>query len=123
MFGKGTYFAEHSSKSDLYAKPDNDGIRRTLLTLVCLGEAFRTKSGMTEFNMPPCAKCSLEIRASCTCPSKGDTFDSISAVTKDEGGSVDLPEHVIFASYQAVPLVEVAYKHHAECVCNLCRRC
>ena len=44
LFGSGSYFAAHSSKSDIYTKPNNAGERCILVARVCLGEPHFEKT-------------------------------------------------------------------------------
>mmetsp|Transcript_168250 Transcript_168250/g.540539 ORF Transcript_168250/g.540539 Transcript_168250/m.540539 type:complete len:433 (+) Transcript_168250:1698-2996(+) len=122
MFGQGVYFAEHSSKCDFYSKPDPHDVRRMLLVLVCLGNAFRTTASGKSWTMPPCSQCFKERRKECQCNPKGTDFDAVSAVTKEDGGKVDFPEHVIYSNSQALPIAEISYKHISQCRCKECRR-
>ena len=68
LFGMGTYLAEDSSKSDIYAKPDAHGIKCMLVCRVCLGETYYTRQP-PGISMPPDDRC-----------------DSVTALRLDEGG-------------------------------------
>mmetsp|Transcript_36115 Transcript_36115/g.100254 ORF Transcript_36115/g.100254 Transcript_36115/m.100254 type:complete len:135 (-) Transcript_36115:121-525(-) len=47
-FGPGAYLAEASSKSDEYARPDEDGLYTMLICRVCLGKVARTERSVWE---------------------------------------------------------------------------
>merc|ERR1712032_284795 len=102
MFGVGCYFATHASKSDFYAKKSGQGTQCMILALVSLGNPYMTKVAMASALRAP------------------DGFDSVVALSKDNGGAVDYPEYVVFKGTQALPKYRVYYRHLTECKCNLC---
>lgn len=128
MFGQGAYFAEHFSKADFYAKQDRhdntskDPRQFMLLCLVCLGEGFRAMENMSSLTLPPCARCKNEVTKACTCSDKDMSLDSVSAVSRSHGGCVDLPEHIVYAGSQIVPIAGITYEHVASCACAVCCR-
>ena len=108
LFGVGTYFAAHSSKSDIYTRPDADGERCILLTRVCLGEPHYTNVPMREATLPPPRGPG---RPRC---------DSVVARTVTDGGCVAHPEFVVYQAYQALPQYRIRYRHAAGCLCSNC---
>jgi len=117
MFGKGAYFAENASKSDLYSRPDGDGLRHMILAKVLVGKTFVAKSERRDLLRPP------EDAPRGAEPAHGDGLhDSVMGERRDRGGGVDHREFVVFHQNRAVPVAVVAYRHRAECECNLCER-
>ena len=81
LFGHGSYFAAHSSKSDIYTTPAAaSGERCVLITRVALGEAHQAKEACPSATRPP------ERR-----DGRGP-LNSIVAVTQGNGGCVEYPE-------------------------------
>lgn len=115
-FGRGIYFACHASKADFYAKADELGVRRMILSRVVLGEPFFSMKYM-DVDVPPCRKC----ESVCACNGLAQ-HSSIYGAPREAGGAVDYPEFVIFTPAQALPLYEVHYEHLDECQCCLCQR-
>ena len=91
LFGAGTYLASHSSKSDIYTKPNERGERCTLLVRACLGEPHTTKTQMNEVLKPP------------ERPDKRGPLSSVVAATLDEGGCVEHPEFIVYKDSQTLP--------------------
>jgi hypothetical protein len=56
LFGAGVYFAENSSKSDGYVKPDEKGYCNMFLTRVCLGAPFISNNQLSGLRRPPCVE-------------------------------------------------------------------
>ena len=102
LFGMGTYLAEDSSKSDIYAKPDAHGIKCMLVCRVCLGETWYTREPLRRISMPP------------------DDRDSVTALRLDEGGCVDHREYVVYERGQAIPEYRIYYHHARGCRCSIC---
>ena len=122
MFGRGAYFAQNASKSNLYTNCSEcqrsatfqgcrhaEGERCVIAVRVILGE---TKMATTE-------DYSQIIRA----PDRisGEPFESISAVTKENGGKVDHMEFVIFDRQLALVRYLIFYRHKRQCCCHNCR--
>ena len=121
MFGRGAYFAQNASKSDLYTTCSDchgsatfkdcyhlEGERCIVIVRVMLGE---TKLATThEF--------SHTIRA----PERpnGEPFESITAAPKDSGGIVDHHEFIIFDKQLALVRYLVYYRHKPSCQCRSC---
>ena len=102
LFGMGTYLAEDSSKSDIYAKPDAHGIKCILVCRACLGNTGYTNQPMRGIMKPP------------------DGYDSITALRQDEGGCVDHREYIVYDRAQAVPEYRIYYTHAIGCQCSIC---
>ena len=103
LFGMGTYLAEDSSKSDIYAKPDTGGcVKCMLVCRACLGETYYTRRQLSGISMPP------------------DGYDSITALRQDEGGCVDHREYVLYERGQALPEYRIYYTHAIGCQCSIC---
>eukprot|EP00966_Prymnesium_polylepis_P099907 2313002-Prymnesium_polylepis.1 len=96
LFGAGTYLAAHSSKSDIYTKPNDSGERCVLVVRACLGEAHQTTTGMSDVLRPP------ERR------DKRGPLSSVVALTHAQGGT--LSQYAIF------------YQHDEACKCTHCWR-
>ena len=124
MFGKGTYFAQNASKSDMYTtcsrchdRPAKkcqhwDGERCIVVARVLLGECMMVTQ----------EKLSSNIRA----PERpdgtdGELYDSLAAQTKENGGRVDHMEFVIFKEHMALVQYLVYYYHDWNCWCHNCR--
>jgi len=52
-FGKGIYFAPHSSKADGYSRLNYQGASVTFLCLVACGKVYKTQNDMPELTSPP----------------------------------------------------------------------
>jgi len=117
MFGKGAYFAENASKSDLYSKPDGSGIRYMILAKVLVGKTYVAKQRMVDLVRPPQDE-----------ENKGEAaygdglYDSVMGERRDQGGELDHREFIVFHQNRAVPVAVIAYRHRPDCECNLCRR-
>lgn len=108
LFGTGTYFAAHSSKSDQYATPNAAGERSILLARVCLGEPHYTDVPMREATLPPSR------------PDGGPPFDSVIAHSTAEGGCVQFPEYIVYEKAQMMPQFVITYTHAQGCKCASC---
>ena len=122
MFGKGTYFAQNASKSDLYTTCDccltdsfrdcrhAQGERCVLVARVLLGETHVEKA--------PTADTRQWIRA----PDKpdGTPHDSVTGECKADGGAVDHKEFVIFKDDRMHVQFQIFYRHDVSCTCNNC---
>jgi len=86
MFGPGIYFAEHSSKSNLYVNSD---ARQMLLCRVTLGNIF-VPTTSKKMNNPPSGYHSV----------KG----------QQGNGGLHYPEYIIYNNYQAYPEFLVTYR-------------
>ncbi|CAJ1361971.1 unnamed protein product, partial [Effrenium voratum] len=110
MFGRGAYFAENASKSDLYSSPlgpDDDGVRHMILAKVLVGKTHVQKERNTSLCRPPDDRI---VQAA------GDgLYDSVMG---DMGGEVDHREFIVYHQNRAAV---IAYKHREVCECNLCR--
>ena len=128
MFGRGVYFAENASKSDLYTTCDlcqsignNDfrkcrhaeGERCILVTRVLLGESKIVKNLIDAGGKD-------QIRA----PQRddGSSYDSITAVSKSDGGLVDHREFVVFKDPKMLARFRIFYRHDSSCSCNGCQQ-
>merc|ERR1712187_670713 len=114
MFGVGTYLAENASKSDLYGDGDPKAnaqgqLHCMLFVKALLGRPHYTNAPMKEATKPPD-------------DSDGMPLDSVVALTKDEGGCIDLREYIVYKSAQVLPLCRVMYRHKLECKCCRCTR-
>ena len=116
MFGYGTYLASNSSKSDLYTgtQPAN-GERVVLVVRANLGEPYYEKleteqrrREIQSWRMPP------------TRSDERGPLHSIVAVTRQNGGSVEHPEYIVFERRQCLPQYAIWYKHEEECFCSHC---
>jgi len=116
-FGQGIYLAQHASKSDVYAKPDRLGVQSMFLVCAALGDMYPAKGYMPHLCSAPCRKC----EDSCLCSGLAH-FGSVYGVTREHGGVLDYPEHVIYNPNQALPLVIVRYCHDVSCACAVCFR-
>ena len=104
LFGMGTYLAEDSSKSDIYARPDAaSGVKCMLVCRACLGETYYTRQQLQGISMPPDHQC-----------------DSVTALRRDEGGCVDHREYVLYERGQALPEYRIYYRHEHGCQCSIC---
>ena len=127
MFGRGVYFAENASKSDLYTTCDlcksignhdfhkcrhAQGERCILVARVLLGESKTVKNSVDAGGKD-------QIRA----PQRddGSSYDSITALTKAEGGQLDHKEFVVFKDRQTLASFRIFYRHDSSCSCNGCK--
>ena len=125
MFGKGTYFAENASKSDLYTTCSlckdgaqhrecrhPSGERRMIVARVLLGH-----SGLVKRADAGRATASLR-------PDTGNVrrcYDSHVAVSRAMGGVVDHLEFIVFKQQLALVRYVITYRHKASCVCHMCQ--
>lgn len=118
MYGRGFYFAERSSKADLYAGPVETRFRRpagrmrVLLCLLYCGRMFEAKTRGTDWTAPPP-------------PPAGEApgregYASVLAQCRAEGGLVDSREFVVYDPAQALPVAVVTYRHADACACCRC---
>lgn len=105
MFGVAAYFALNSSKSDIYTGSlYRSSERKMILARLALGRVFRAEQHCQERTRPP------------------GGYDSVWAVTRENGGSVDHPELMIYKEQQALPQFVITYRH--ECPEHqLCAEC
>ena len=124
MFGRGAYFAQNASKSDLYTTCADcgpgcsydscrhaAGERCILVVRVLLGESF----SVTDQKVPPDS-----IRAPER--SDGELHESITAQAKDHGGRVDHMEFVTFEKQLSLVQYLIYYHHEDWCECHNCKR-
>lgn len=113
MFGRGSYFAENFSKADLYAGPEPFVCCKeeicVLIVRVALGESYGTEEAMPDIMLPPDRE------------DADHPYDSVWAKTRDDGGSVDHREYVIYNGAQALPSFRVWYSHKGHCACARCK--
>ncbi|CAE7854066.1 Tnks [Symbiodinium microadriaticum] len=127
MFGRGVYFAQNASKSDLYTTCDlcegignhdfrqcrhAQGERCILVTRVLLGESKTVKNSADAGGKD-------QIRA----PQRedGTSYDSITALARGEGGVLDHKEFVVFKDRQTLASFRIFYRHDSSCSCNGCQ--
>ena len=122
LFGRGAYFAQNASKSDLYTTCHEchgnanytdcrhaEGERCIFAVRVMLGETWLAKTqGLSQTIRAPER-------------SNGDPFDSIAAVTKKNGGIVDHMEFVIFDRQLSLVRYLFYYRHKTACQCHNCQ--
>ena len=122
MFGRGVYFAQNASKSDLYTTCSEcatekfqdcrhpQGERCILVCRVLLGESLVLKNS------------SAEIRSRIRAPDRanGVPYDSITAACRRDGGAVDHMEFVVFKDPRMLVQFQVFYRHEADCSCSCC---
>jgi len=107
LFGVGCYLAENISKADLYAGSTPHGpVKGEVLTVVLV----RTLLGQSEKLLQPCPG----KRA----PEKG--FHSAWAPRRDEGGSVEHREYVLFDPSSMMTTAVMRYRHADRCCCCRC---
>jgi hypothetical protein len=120
MFGRAFYFAERSSKADLYAGPADRRFRRpagrvrVLLCLVYCGSMFEARARGDGWAAPPPP--TAEQRAA----HGVERCDSVLAQAKAAGGLLDSREWVVFDPAQALPVAVVSYRHADACACCRC---
>ena len=108
LYGSAVYLAANSSKSDIYTEPNAAGERCVLVVRACLGEAHLAKQAMQSALMPP------------ERPDGRGPLNSVAALTHQQGGVVEHPEYMVYASSQCLPMFAIWYKHHANCGCTHC---
>ena len=121
VFGRGTYFAQNASKSDFYTTCSEcwstscqdcthaEGERCLLIARVLLGESKIVRQ----------EHCRGIPRAPVR--SDGLPYDSLTALTKADGGQVDHMEFVIFKEQLSLVQYLVYYRHKMTCECHNCR--
>ena len=87
------------------------------LTRVALGEAFQAKEYMQDLRTAPCRKCGPK----CRCDGFA-CFGSVFALTRESGGVLDYPEHIVYDARQMLPVMLVRYVHNYLCECAVCCR-
>ena len=122
MFGRGLYFAENASKSDLYTTCElcarervqtgmacrhPTGTRYMLVAQVLLGASNPVKSSDKE-----------RLRAADR--PDGIPYDSHTALKKDLGGCVDHMEYIIFKEQLSLVRFLIFYRHTPKCECKDC---
>ena len=124
MFGRGVYFAQNASKSDLYTTcrqcvADDfrscrhaQGERRMLVSRVLLGESLVKK------------ETNDLVRGWIKAPDRpnGIPYDSITAACRADGGAVDHMEFVVFKDPRMLVQYHISYRHDASCQCSCCHR-
>lgn len=105
MFGKGVYFADSPQKSMQYSQSFFGRRKLLLLNRVELGQPKFMKMGARdETGYDPSSRRRWEKFV----PTMGgikrpsNAYDSVVAVTKDRGGSVQVPEYIIYDPRQAI---------------------
>ncbi|CAE7520778.1 Tnks [Symbiodinium natans] len=126
MFGRGVYFAQNASKSDLYTtchmceRARNEDFRRCrhpegerciLVSRVLLGDSKVVRNSSDVGGKD-------QIRA----PQRDDgtAHDSVAVSTKAEGGLLDHKEFVVFKDPQVLVRFRIFYQHNSDCSCNGC---
>ena len=110
LYGYGSYFAELSSKSDIYTKPDDNGTRCMFFCRVCLGEIHEAKNTLETIRMPP---------------ERSDNrgpYNSVKAATLHYGGRVEYPEYIVYLTNQVYPEFRIEYRHSLSCKCTHCKK-
>ena len=110
LFGAGSYLASHSSKSDIYTKPNAAGERCVLVVRACLGEVHKAAQPMADVLRPP------------ERPDKRGPLSSVVALAQAEGGCVEHPEYIVYKDSQTLPQFAIFYKHDETCKCTHCWR-
>ena len=108
LFGKGVYFAETASKSDIYTSPDASNERYMFLSRVALGETYNTRQAMQNIWKPPMRD------------DKRGLYNSVRAMKQSDGGCVEYLEYIIYKGAQAYPEYLITYKHVPRCKCTHC---
>ena len=108
MFGAGSYFADLSSKADIYTTPNDANERCLLVVRTCLGEPSFAREGCPDRTLPD------------ERPDGRGALNSVVALTHSEGGAVEHREFVVYKETQALPQYAVWYRHKAECDCTHC---
>jgi hypothetical protein len=94
MFGAATYMATNSSKSDIYTKPGEDGLRCILVVRACLGEPHRAKTADQKLSVPPERPAGTAGR-----------LNSVVGLTKREGGALEHREYMVSCRGIALPVL------------------
>ena len=108
LFGKGVYFAETPSKSDIYTSTDASNERFMFLSRVCLGETYDTRQAMQNIWKPPMRD------------DKRGLCNSVRAMKQTDGGCVEYIEYIIYKGVQAYPEYLIMYAHAVGCKCTHC---
>merc|ERR1712113_1038031 len=98
MFGKGIYFAQTPLKSWQYSQVSD---HETQFMLVC-DVALGLETEMKDAGVPP-RKIKLINSVRCQWPSSIDC-DSVTGLSRDQGGSLRVQEHVVYNPDQALPI-------------------
>ena len=100
-FSSGTRGVSATFTRDRYCP--EDGVHTMLVARVLLGKVYWADLLMSIHKAPT-------------------GFDSVGALTRSEGGSVDHREFAIFKEAQTLPLCVIRYSHSISCQCQLCTR-
>jgi hypothetical protein len=118
IFGSGTYFASAASKADKYTSSSRaaearglPGLRRQIVTRVCLGHAYLTRRSMRDQVHPPLYADAAGTRM----------YDSVLGLTRAEGGTLDFREYVVYDRDRCLPAAVITYMHTPGCRCHVCR--
>ena len=120
LFGKGAYFAQNASKCDMYttcsecsahAKRTDcrhaQGERCVLVVRVLLGNSHKQSTPYSGHRAPERAD--------------GELYDSLTALSREQGGAVDHMEFIIFEKSLAFVRYLVRYRHCRTCECHICQ--
>ena len=94
MFGAATYMATNSSKSDIYTRPGEDGLRCILVVRACLGEPHRAKTADPNMSVPPARPAGTAGR-----------LNSVVGLTNREGGALEHREYMVSCRGIALPVL------------------
>jgi hypothetical protein len=120
MYGRAFYFAEKSSKADLYAGPTETRFRRpagrvrVLLCLVYCGSMHAATTRGDDWTAPPPPTAAQQAAHGVS------ACDSVLAQSRAHGGLIDSRELVVFDPAQALPVAVVTYRHADACACSRC---
>lgn len=106
MFGKGVYFAETPLKSWRYSS--GKGSRFMIVAEVALGATKVTRKARPELNPEVDFQRSWLLQLICC----ARDFDSLQAVSKCDGGAVNVPEYVVYRHEQALPIYILQVREH-----------
>ena len=121
LFGKGAYLAQNASKCDMYttcsecnanAKRTDchhaEGERCVMVLRVLLGNSHQQPTQYSGHRAPERAD--------------GELYDSLTALSREQGGAVDHMEFVIFEKNLALVRYLIHYRHCFSCTCHSCQR-
>lgn len=126
MFGHAIYLADDSSKSDIYAKPNEEGECCVLLVRTVLGEPyFALRENRTLLGPPLKCDCVVGLRDDEGVPigCKGDDDDEEETDDEDEDcttGQLGHREYVVYNKAQTYPEYQIWYSHAESCQCSKC---
>lgn len=114
MFGVAAYFTQVASKADMYTedlqnRQPRTAQRQMIIARAVLGTPYYAPTPMPGLTRPPDGP-------------DGRPFDSVIAVERKDGGSVDHTEVMIYTLNQALPLAVVTYSHDPSCACAECKK-